>query len=296
MTELASYEDGSERAEDNLPRRDASGYKLTDYTDSRLAPERQTALRRAELEYVNGIIVMEDGEEVRTWPTLQELGDRHKVPVKLINEASAKYKWSLRRQEHKLKLKIYETEKALKQRHVAVDKLTDSLVQNTLMLDHLNSHVIWEMSVKADAEKREYQRQLEAGNFDYIPNAGIRIPDLKGIADINDVVGKTRDRLVKQAIEEAQRLVEEPVAPEAMLTAVDEQKVKDAAAQLEREVKNQLREEGLGEIEVSEVWKELIRVQEINNQLAHETQLKMIQGELGEDDEDEDDDDEPTAS
>lgn len=289
MPELPEGVDGSELESDNLPKRDASGYLLTDYSQSRMSPERQTQLRRAELDYVNGVMDIIDGVQQRVWLTLQEVADRHDLPVKNVNEASGKYKWRLRREEHKLKLKIYETEKQLQQRHVAVDKLTDGLVTAILQVEQLTHHVLWELTIKSEHEKREYARNLEAGNFDYVPNAGIRIPDLKGITDTLDVVGKTRDRLVKQALEEAQRLVDEPVAPEPMLTAVDEEKVKEQAAKLEREIKQQMREEGVSEIEVAEVFKELMKVEQMNRQLAAD-QLRVIQGEVVDDDDDESDD------
>lgn len=247
---------------------DRGGSLVTDYTNSKMEPERAAALNKAELDYVNGIWVEED--EVWFWPSYTDLAARYDLPLRLINEQAGRHKWVSRRERRKTEMIAFQNEQTRK-RWMEENRIITGILQDTMNKASIVGARLIDEQIRLVNKAIEEEAQAR---FDGDPNVIVRIPvrisEFEGLIRAVGEAVKTSDRLMA-------RISGLPTsAPELMppvLIKTVEQEEKDAAAETEALMPKST---------VLDIVREIRAIEEARKR----TPNTVIYGELEEDDSD----------
>lgn len=288
------YDHTEDAADRVIPRTDRSGHPITDYSASQFSPERQQALRCAELDYVNGITVLDaDGNPIVHYPSQVELAEKYKINTKTLSTQATKYHWSKRRKLVQHKQTVYETTMRIKNRRERGDRLQSYLIDTLERLQTLGAYKIWEMEVRMKREMERYNQAQTDGDTDYLPDAEIRGADIESMSRVVNHIGQSRDRIVKEIDRQDQAAIEAMVAeieaPAPLPVAADEGKIREQAELLAKQLRIEAQAEGMSETELVEILQVMAENERLN-QANSERAQRMVQGELepsGDDEEEE---------
>lgn len=267
-----------------LPRYDASGYPVTDYTGTKFAPERQHALRCAQVDYVNGVEAVdpETGLMGKHYPTQREICEKYGLTEKLVSDQASKYGWHKRRKTAQNNQTVYLAEMKLKKRRARGDDLQDKVMTSLEALQEITEYKIWELKVRMQAELDAYAEAKVRGDS-HVPDADIRTSEVEALSRTNDHISKSRDRIVQELDrrhkEMLAEMVVEPEEPKALPAAEDEAKLLEQAEALAKVIKDEARAEGVSETDVVTIMQMVLENERLNQSNA-ERARRTIQGEL----------------
>lgn len=280
----SEYDHTEDAVDRKVPRTDRSGHPITDYSGSNFSAERQAALRCAELDYVNGITVLDaEGNPTVHYPSQVELAEKYKINTKTLAAQATKYYWLKRRKLVQHKQTVYETTMRIKNRRERGDRLQSYLIDTLERLQTLGAYKIWEMEVRMQREMERYNQAQVDGDTDYLPDAEIRGADIESMSRVVNHIGQSRDRIVKEIDRQDQAAIEAMVAeieaPAPLPVAADEGKIREQAELLARQLRAEAQAEGMSETELVEILQVMAENERLN-QANSERAQRMVQGEL----------------
>lgn len=270
-----------------IPAVDKANHPITDYAGTKFSPERQHALRCAEWDYVNGVQTIDsDGRETTHYPSQAEISEKYGLTSKLVADVAVKNDWYKRRKHVQHGQTVYETLKRVKKRRERADALQTLIIEGLERLQLIGQHQIWEIEEKVRSEQRRYKESQDNGE-EYIPDAGIRNSDVEGLARTLDHISKSRDRIVAEIDRQDKAAIEASILeiekPEPLPAKEDEAKLREQAEALAKAVRDEAREAGVSEADLSTVVAMMLENERINAANA-ERARKVIEGEIENDD------------
>ncbi len=275
-----------------LPPVDKANHPITDYAGTKFSPTRQYELRCAEVDYVNGIpAVNEDGIVGTHYPSQVEICEKYNLPTKLVADQAVKYNWAKRRKHVQHGQNVYETLKRVKVRRERADALQTLIIEGLERLQVIGQHQIWELEERMRREQRTFKQAQESGDFDYVPDAGIRNADVEGLSRTLDHISKSRDRIVAEIDRQDKDAIEASILeiekPEPLPAAQDEEKLKEIADSLAKAARDEAREAGVSEEDLQTVVQMMLNNEQINRDNASRA-ARTIAGEVEGGDENDD--------
>ncbi len=246
---------------------DKGGSLVTDYSNSKMEPERARALNGAELDYVNGI--WDETTETWLWPSYTDLAAKHDLPLRLINEQAGRHKWVSRRERRKSEMIAFQNEQTRKRWQEENRQITGILQDTMNKASIIGARIVDEhMRLMQKALEEEAEARAN-GDPNPVIRMPIRISEYEGLIRAVGEAVKTSDRLM-------QRISGLPItAPELMppvLIKTVEQEEQEAA---------DINEANMPKSTVLDIVREIRAIEEARNR-----QPKLIYGELEEDDDD----------
>lgn len=284
------YDPAEDAVDRTIPRTDRSGHPITDYSTSQFSPERQQALRCAELDYVNGITVLDlDGNPIVHYPSQVELAEKYKINTKTLATQASRHHWTKRRKLVQHKQSVYETTLRIKNRRERGDKLQSYLIDTLERLQTLGAYKIWEMEIRMQREMERYNAAQTDGDLDFIPDADIRGADIESMSRVVNHIGQSRDRIVKEIDRQdaaaIEAMVAEIEAPAPLPVAADEGKIREQAELLAKQIREEAKTEGVSEADIVAIMQVMAETERLN-QANSERANRVIQGDLDDDGDD----------
>lgn len=138
---------------------------------------------RIRIDYIEGIKVDGNDDDIRDWPTLEQVAAKHSVPHQRVRERSAQERWTTQRQEYQRKIALSRTNKRItRMANEAVEFDAKALTTAKLGMAMVTAR-IGEIAkeVQEHNVKREQAKQLQAEGYD------VEIDDLKTVIDAREL-------------------------------------------------------------------------------------------------------------
>lgn len=135
------------------------------------------------VDYIEGIRPDKGDEDVREWPTLAAVADKHGVPHQRVRERSSQERWTIQRQEYQRKLALSRQNKRVaKLANEAVEFDNKALTTAKLGMAMVTARISEiAKEVQQHNTRREQALQLQAEGFD------VDIADLKTVIDAREL-------------------------------------------------------------------------------------------------------------
>lgn len=248
-------------------RYDKGGSLVTDYSQSKMDPDRARSLNGAELDYVNG--VWDQNTESWTWPSYVELAGKWDLPLRVINEQANKHKWVSRRERRKTEMIAFQNEQTRK-RWMEENRIITGVLQDTMNKASLIGARLIDEHMRLMQKAIEEENQARAnGEENPVVRMPIRVSEFEGLIRAVGEAVKTSDRLMQRI--SGLPITAPELAPPTLIKTV-EQEEREAA---------ELSEAAMPKSTVLDIVKEIRAIEEARNK-----QPKLIYGELEEDDDD----------
>lgn len=246
--------------------RDKGGSLVTNYSDSKMDPERARLLNAAELDYVNGIWNA-DAEEWE-WPSYPQLAGKYDLPVRLINQQASLHSWVSRRERRKTEMIAFQNEQTRK-RWMDEDRMVMTVLrQNIAKSAAVVGRLVDEHCRLVEKVIREEQVLRDQGEEHPIVRSGIRPGEAEALLRACETAAKTQEKIMAR-VSGLPSVLPEIAPPTLLLTAEAEQEQMDAQAEEENPKATLL-----------EIYQEMRKIEEARNRSP-----RVIYGELDDEEE-----------
>lgn len=248
---------------------DKGGSLVTDYSQSKMDPERARLLNKAELDYVNGI--WDEVHEIWEWPSYADLAGKYDLPIRVLNEQGGKHSWFSRRERRKTEMISFQNEQTRK-RWMDENRQITGILQDTMnKASIIGARLIDEQMRMMQKVIAEEAMARENGEINPVVRLPIRISEFEGLIRAVGEAVKTSDRLMMRI--SGLPLTTPEIAPPLLIKTVEQEEAEAADEN----------EKNMPKSTVLDIVREIRAIEESRKRAP-----QVIYGEL-EDEDDEDD-------
>lgn len=246
---------------------DRGGSLVTDYSNSKMDPDRARALNKAELDYVNGI--WDETHEVWEWPSYTDLAAKYDLPIRVLNEQGGKHSWFSRRERRKTEMISFQNEQTRK-RWMDENRQITGILQDTMnKASIIGARLIDEQMRMMQKVLAEEQQARDNGEENPVVRLPIRISEYEGLIRAVGEAVKTSDRLMARI--SGLPLTTPEIAPPILIKTVEQEEAEAA----------DLNEKNMPKSTVLDIVREIRAIEE-----ARKRTPQVVYGELEEDEDD----------